>query len=203
METDREHFPGNFKAACWLTPHLWESIGKVVVAARSAMKWLQQSASVLSKDNEPITWTTADGFPVYQGVRIINSTKIDTQLGGRFQLRIGTFTDDIDRNRQRNGVAPNFVHSQDATHMRAVVRRCKAEGIIPLAFIHDDFGTLAADTARLREIIRETFVELYSNHDPLRALHAQYEDTEYELPELPAYGTLDITGVRQSEYFFG
>jgi DNA-directed RNA polymerase len=87
--------------------------------------------------------------------------------------------------------------------MRAVVRKCKAEGILPLAFIHDDFGTHAADTARLHEIIRETFVELYESHDPLRALAAQYEDTEFELPELPAYGTLDITSVKQSAYFFG
>jgi DNA-directed RNA polymerase len=203
METDREHFPGNFKAACWLTPHLWKSIGEVVVAARDAMGWLQKCAGVLSKQNEPIYWTAADGFPVYQGTRVINSTKIDTQLGGRFQLRIGTFTDEIDKNRQRNAVAPNFVHSQDAAHMRAVVRQCKAEGILPLAFIHDDFGTHAADTERLHAIIRETFVELYTSHDPLRALAAQYEDTEFELPELPAYGTLDIESVKQSSYFFG
>lgn len=203
METDREHFPGNFKAACWLTPHLWKSIGEVVVAARDAMGWLQKCVGVLSKKNEPIHWTALDGFPVYQGTRVINSTKIDTQLGGRFQLRIGSFTDEIDKNRQRNAVSPNFVHSQDAAHMRAVVRKCSAEGILPLAFIHDDFGTHAADTDRLHEIIRETFVELYTSHDPLRALAAQYEGTEFELPELPAYGTLDIESVKQSAYFFG
>lgn len=203
METDREHFPGNFKAACWLTPHLWKSIGEVVVAARDAMGWLQKCAGVLSKANEPITWKAYDGFPVYQGTRVIQSTKIDTQLGGRFQLRIGSFTDEIDKNRQRNAVSPNFVHSQDAAHMRAVVRKCSAEGILPLAFIHDDFGTHAADTERLHAIIRETFVELYTSHDPLQALASQYEDTEFELPELPAYGTLDIESVKQSAYFFG
>jgi DNA-directed RNA polymerase, mitochondrial len=203
MATDRNHFVGNFKAACWLTPLMWTSIGEVVVAAREAMGWLQKCASVLSKANEPLTWKSYDGFPVYQGMRVINSTKIETQLGGRFQLRIGNFTEDIDRNRQRNGVAPNFVHSQDAAHMRAVVRACKAEGIAPLAFIHDDFGTHAADTERLQEIIRETFVDIYENYDPLKALAAQYADTEHELPELPAYGTLDIQAVKQSKYFFG
>ena len=203
LATDRKKFEGNFKAACWLTPLMWESIGEVVVAARDAMKWLQRAASVLSKENEPITWTAYDGFPVYMGNRIINTTKIDTQLGGRFQLRIGNFTEDIDRNRQRNGVAPNFVHSQDAAHMRAVIRQCKAEGIAPLAFIHDDFGTHAADTERLGEIIRDTFVDLYSQHDPLKALSAQYEGTEYELEPLPEYGSLDIQSVKQSLYFFG
>lgn len=203
MATDREYFDGNFKASCWLTPYMWESIGEVVVAARDAMKWLQRAAGVLSKANEPITWKASDGFPVYMGTRVINSTKIETQLGGRFQLRIGNFTDDIDRNRQRNGVAPNFVHSQDAAHMRAVVRQCRAEGIAPLAFIHDDFGTHAADTERLGEIIRDTFVDLYEKHDPLHALAEQYENTEYELEPIPDYGTLDLQSVRRSEYLFG
>ncbi len=203
MATDRTHFTGNFKAACWLTPFMWTSIGEVVVAAREAMSWLQKSASVLSKANQPITWKAPDGFPVYQGNRVINSTKIETQLGGRFQLRIGNFTEDIDRNRQRNAISPNLVHSQDAAHMRAVVRACKREGIAPLAFIHDDFGTHAADTERLQEIIRETFVEMYETHDPLKALAAQFSGTEHVLPELPAYGTLDIQDVKQSKYFFG
>ncbi|MGX9389629.1 DNA-directed RNA polymerase [Nitrobacteraceae bacterium UC4449_H16] len=203
METDRDHFEGNFKAACELTPHMWTSIDEVVVAAKTAMGWLQKCAGVLGRGNEPLTWKAYDGFPVYQGMRVINSTKIETQLGGRFQLRIGNFTEDIDKNRQRNGVAPNFVHSQDAAHMRAVVRACKEEGISPLAFIHDDFGTHAADTERLNQIIRETFVNIYENHDPLKALAAQYEGTEFVLPELPPYGTLDIQAVKQSAYFFG
>lgn len=202
MEADRTHFEGNFKAACWLTPFLWTSIGEVVVAAKVAMSWLQRAAGVLSKANEPITWNAYDGFPVYMGMRIINSNKIETQLGGRFQLRVGTFTEDIDRNRQRNGVAPNFVHSQDAAHMRAVVRACKAEGISPLGMIHDDFGTHAADTERMHSIIRETFVDLYEKHDPLVALAAQYEGT-HTLEPIPGYGTLDIQSVKQSAYFFG
>lgn len=202
METDRDHFTGNFSAACWLTPYLWHSIGEVVVAAKQAMQWLQQVAGVLAKENEPITWTTYDGFPVYQGMRVIHSTKIDTQLGGRFQLRIGNFTDDIDRNKQRQGASPNFVHSQDATHLRMVVRACKEAGINSLAMIHDDFGTHAGDIEKMQQIIRETFVKLYAEHDPLQALTDQYSD-QYELPPIPAQGALDINSVRQSAYFFG
>jgi DNA-directed RNA polymerase, mitochondrial len=72
METDRHHFDGNFKAACWMTPHMWTSIGEVVVAAREAMGWLQKCAGVLGKANLPLTWTASDGFPVYQGMRVIN-----------------------------------------------------------------------------------------------------------------------------------
>ncbi len=87
--------------------------------------------------------------------------------------------------------------------MRAVVRACKREGISPLAFIHDDFGTHAADTERLQQIIRETFVDMYVQYDPLVALTEQYEATEHKLPPIPEYGTLDLQAVKQSAYFFG
>ena len=169
LKTDREHFPaGNFRAACWLTPILWEAIGETVVAARDAMAWLQQCSSVMSKANSPIIWDASDGFRVFQGSRQIEVRKIETQLGGRFQMKVGTHTEEIDSRKQRSGIAPNFVHSLDAAHLRETVRRASVEGIEALAVIHDDYGTHAADTDKLHRIIREAFVSLYSEHDPLR-----------------------------------
>ena len=80
----KEHFKGNFKAAVWLCPMLWESIGDVVVAARDAMAWLQKCATEISRKNVPIVWKAIDGFPVFQGTRVIDSFKIETQLAGRW-----------------------------------------------------------------------------------------------------------------------
>ena len=203
LKIDREFFEGNFKAACWLTPYLWESIGDVVVAARHAMDWLQKCAGVISKANLPIEWKATDGFPVYQGTRVIESFKIETQLAGRFQLKIGRFTENMDRNKQRLGVAPNFVHSCDADHLRATVRAAAAKGITDLALIHDDYGTHACDTEVLHECIRNEFVRLYAEHDPLAAFKAANEREGIELPEVPAKGLLDLASVKNSPYFFG
>ena len=203
IEADREFFEGNFKAACWLTPHLWSSIGDVVVAARDAMAWLQKSATEISRTNTPIVWKAIDGFPIYQGTRVIESFKIETQLAGRFQLKIGSFTEDMDKNKQRLGVAPNFVHSCDAAHLRATVRAAVKAGITDLALIHDDYGTHACDTDKLHELIRAAFVAMYSLQDPLAAFQKANEKEGVTLPPLPAKGSLDLAGVMQSRYFFG
>jgi DNA-directed RNA polymerase, mitochondrial len=203
LETDREFFEGSFKAACWLTPYLWSSIGDVVVAARDAMDWLQKSAGVISRENAPIEWSASDGFPIYQGTRIIESVKIETQLAGRFQLKIGKFTENMDKNKQRLGIAPNFVHSCDADHLRATVRDAYALGITDLALIHDDYGTHACDTDKLHKVIRSAFVTLYSENDPLAAFKAANEAEGITLPDLPMKGDLDLASVADSRYFFG
>lgn len=202
LSADSTHFASNFQAAVWLTPHMWESIGEVVVAARDAMAWLQKCSAAVSKENAPMIWETPDGFRVFQGSRVIDIMQIETQLAGRCRLNVGIHTDDIDTNKQRRGVAPNFVHSLDASHLRETVRRAAVQGITSLAVIHDDYGTHAADTGKLYRIIREAFVALYSDHDPFDAFRVAHEAEGRELPPMPPRGALQIADVMQSRYFF-
>nr|WP_281397195.1 DNA-directed RNA polymerase [Kaustia mangrovi] len=203
LDHDREHFRGNFKAACWLTPIMWASIGEVVVAARDAMDWLQKCSSAVSKTNSPLIWDTPDGFRIFQGSRVLNIVQIETQLAGRFRLNVGNFTDKIDSRKQRNSVAPNFVHSMDAAHLRDTVRRAFDEGISAISVIHDDYGTYAADTGKLHRIIREAFVSLYEDNTPLADFKSAHESADIHLPPLPKTGDLDINEVLNSRYFFG
>jgi DNA-directed RNA polymerase len=204
LETDNEHFTdGNFKAACWLTPHLWAAISTVVVAAREGMDWLQKCAGVMSKIGKPIIWCTSDGFPIVQFSKVVQTTQIETQLAGRFQVRVGTVTDKIDPNRQRSGVAPNFVHSQDAAHLRRTVRLARQYGIKDMALIHDDYGTHAADTDLLQKVIRAAFVLEYRDCDPLDRFARTQQAAGGKLPEMPPKGTLDLSQVIRSPFFFG
>lgn len=204
LDNDNKFFPdGNFKAACWLTPLLWESIGEVVVAAREGMDWLQKCAGILAKSNQPIMWTTADGFVAVQDSKHIDLVRIDTQLLGRFTLGIGAVSDKLDAAKQRQGVSPNFVHSQDAAHLRTTVRLARSMGITNMALIHDDYGTHACDTDLLHTAIREAFVCLYTAHNPLADFKRQQEAAGLRLPPLPPKGTLDVNRVRESLYFFG
>ena len=192
----------NFKAAVWLTPILWASIGEVVVAAKEAMAWLQDCASAMTKAGLPLRWVTADGFVAWQSSQVIESVQVATQLNGLFKIRVGTVTDKLDGSKQRQGISPNFVHSQDATHMRMTVLNCLSRGITDFALIHDDYGTHACDTDALHAVIRETFVELYGRFDPLDAFRAQQEVAGGVLPPLPGKGSLDLQMVLSSLYFF-
>ena len=185
------------KAAQYLSHFVWDAIGEVVVKATEAMAWLQRGASGLIKDgHNEIMWVSPSGFPVRQGYSIRNEHRIRTMLAGSAFLRVVTDTDAPDRNRHKNGVAPNFIHSHDAAHLHLVAVAAAAEGM-DLAMIHDDYGTHAADTARFFRIIREVFVAMYEQHDPLKAF-GDY----YDLGEPPAIGTLNLRDVLNSAYFF-
>lgn len=185
------------KAAQYLSHFVWDSIAEVVVKAREAMNWLQQAARKVVKDGgDVIRWKVPSGFRVAQWYQEQDNHRIRTNLCGNAFLRISLDTDNTDINRHKNGIAPNFVHSYDASHLALVTVAAAAEGM-HLAMIHDDYGTHAADAAALYRIIREVFVAMYEGCDPLAELAAAYN-----LPTPPAKGTLDLRSVLNSPYFF-
>ncbi len=198
--TENAEFERNtvFRHSMYLEPILWSSIGEVVVAARAAMDWLQDASTVLTKAGQPIRYNTPLGFPVLQGTHKVKLREIETQIGGRLRLKLATPTKELDSRKQRQGSAPNFVHSIDATHMFMAVNRM---GDTDFALIHDDFGVPANRTAEFRRIIQETFYELHTDNDCL----ALFRDAHsmVELAPLPAKGSLDLSDVLRSPYFFG
>lgn len=184
-------------AAQYLSHFVWDSIADVVVKAREAMGWLQAAARQIIKSGaDAVRWVTPTGFPVAQYYQEQESHRIRTRLCGNAFLRLNVDTDAPDPRRHKNGVAPNFVHSYDASHLALTAVAAAAEGM-HLAMIHDDYGTHAADAAKLYRIIREVFVAMYENNDPLAELAERYD-----LPEAPARGTLDLRAVLSSPYFF-
>lgn len=186
-------------AANFLSYPVWESIGDVVVKAREAMEWLQKAARKLIKEgHDEIHWTTPSGFPVFQTYWKSETYQIRTRVLGGTLLKVRSEVDIPDANKHKNGIAPNFVHSHDATHLTLTVRAARRDGIRSFAMIHDDFGTHAADAQRLYELIRSEFVSMYERVDPLMRFAEEYP----QLPEPPEKGTLDIRQVLDSPYFF-
>ena len=145
-----------------------------------------------------MSYKTPLGFPVHQATKKMKLREIETQIGGRLRLKLATNTVQLDKRKQRQASAPNFVHSIDATHMYMAV--C-AMGDTDFALIHDDFGVPPNRTAEFRRIIQETFYELHTSNDVL----ADFQDnhSEVSLPPLPEKGSLDLSLVMKSDYFFG
>jgi DNA-directed RNA polymerase len=199
-----------WRAALWLGPILWESIKEVVVAATGAMEWLQETALLLSKLKTPIYWTTPLGFPVRQDYYKDKRKRIETTLcGKRFVAILQERTNELDRQWQKRGIAPNFVHSMDATHMFATVFSAASVGVDAFAMVHDSYATHAADASTLAEHLRRNFVGLYTSFDVLQEFHDAAAERLSGHPELleqlrpvPPRGGLDLTGVVRSLYFF-
>jgi DNA-directed RNA polymerase len=82
------------------------------------------------------------------------------------------------------------------------------EGITDTATVHDSFGCLPCHAERYNEIIRETFVRMYEEHDVLAEIYLSAlndhsgADNHKKLPMLPAKGTLDLSEVKQAKYAF-
>ncbi|WCA46225.1 DNA-directed RNA polymerase [Caulobacter phage DCM] len=184
-------------AAQYLSHFVWDAIGEVVVKAREAMAWLQSSTKAILANHDRITWTAPSGFPVFQQYVEQEMHRINTHLNGNAKIKITVDGEKADKSRHKNGVAPNFIHSYDAAHMTETTCAASAEGMC-LAMIHDDYGTHAADTARLFRLIREVFVSIYERVDPLVEFAAAYGLKT----EPPARGSLDLRLVLESPYFF-
>ena len=197
----------NYDAAAWLSHRMYSAIGQVVSAASEAMWWLKQCAAALADEGKPIGWVSPIGFPVLQDYRMLRGHRIGVVLNGQYVFfRTEERCSAVDTKGQVSAVAPNFVHSCDASHLMRVALACWQEGIKSLAVIHDSFGTHACDTARLSLLLRETMVEQYGP-DVLKCMRDGVRDqlpasAARHLPEPPRLGQLDLSAVRAAQYAF-
>lgn len=206
LEQKIDHFPQGtaFKHSVFMAQILWRSISKVVIAARSAMDWLQKSAATLAREDHPIQYVTPIGFPMVQFSPNMERKTVSAQIGGRMRLVLQTEMPGVDIYKAKSGSSPNLVHSVDAAHMHMVVAEGARRGFTHFAMIHDDFGVHACHVEEWHGIIREQFIKLHTENDVLQQFKDQNEErTGIELPALPPKGDLDLKGVAKSLYFFG
>lgn len=184
----------------FLSGLVWQSIGEVVVAAKEAMGWLQKTARVIAKENQPIHWTTPSGFVAYQSYMDMATRRVRTRIAGDMvKMRLNEETDNINKSKQATSISPNFVHSLDAASMILTVYQLAEEGITSFAMIHDSYGTHACNTTLLARRLREVFIRMYEA-PPLEQFAEHYG--HYELPELPPKGSLDLNSIQHSDFFF-
>ena len=197
-----------FKASTFLARVIWDSIGEIVHAATDAMSWLQRSSRIASSEGLPIRWDTPCNFPVLQAYNETTPYQIRTKLlGSTFKPALYKDTGKLDKNRQSNGISPNFVHSIDAAHMMITIDVAKQCEIFSFAMVHDSYGTHAADAELMWWCLRKAFVEMYSQTDVLEDFRAdllgvlpRHRHTEIE--PIPSKGDLDISVVEDSPFFF-
>ena len=197
-----------FKAASFMAAEIWQAVTKTLVKSVEAMNWLQKAASLVSAGGLPIRWSTPVGFPVMQSYWDTKDRIVKTSLQGNLlYVTMGEHKDTLDARKQATGISPNFIHSCDAAHMMLTTVRATQEGIKSFAMIHDSFGTTAAETEDLFRIVRESFVEMYTDMDVLDTFKDEIvrqltDKAVVDLPQLPDRGTLDLSGVLASRFCF-
>lgn len=198
-------FERGYKPAVFLSRLIWDAIGAKVGAARVCMDWLREIASIHAKLNLPVRWTAPSGFIVKQSYPKTSMSFVRTSVGDRVRTtRVHTDSDEMERKSMMNGIAPNFVHSLDAAALTAIVLKCRDEGILSIATVHDSFAVGAGEAGKLSRIIRQVYAEMFS-HDLLERFRDEvvmYLPQGVEVPPVPERGDLDVSRLLRSPYFF-
>jgi len=215
---DAEHNP--LWGEAW---YLSEELGKLgeehksLASATAVLKWLSEIAKDFAKNGKEMIWTN----PADMKVRLANykTKKRRVRLNGFYhKMSINLLSEKKDEGKnkkkdkskglavveQGRGMTASLVHSFDAAHLAKTVNACAIEGIRNFAVIHDSYGTHACDAESMSKLLREQFVEMYSQ--PWLERFAEQWRWEapsgVEIPDPPVTGDLDITGVTSSNYFF-
>jgi DNA-directed RNA polymerase len=177
-----------------------KAINNVVKAAGRGQKFIVECVSEFYKDvkngekaKTPIIWTNFMDFPVFQQYQREESVNIKT-LG--IQVKLKKRTENIDRGKQKNGIAPNFVHSVDAAILFNTVKKCAEKGVENFMLIHDSFSVLPNDIEVLHQSFRESYVEIMGTK-PLEKFEKEVLNEEKFIPYV---ADLDLQEVLNSKY---
>ena len=185
-----------FEYAQYCGRKLFTGIAMTVPAAANAMQWLKEIAKQQPRGKR-MTWKTPTGFIVQHDYQSYEEKRVKLRSCGIIQTVVRNYTDSTEPTQMQNAIAPNFVHALDAAHLSFTAIRMKRDGL-NFVGIHDSFGTHPCDVKVLHSHIREAFIELYQHRNVL----GEFLWDVGAVGEAPMRGTLDLEGVRNSEFFF-
>ncbi len=186
-----------------------ESIDEISKASAEYMQWCKEAVSRIynKKRNktELIEWRTPIGLPVTQvKFKKVPGKVIETSYGqDKVSIQNQQDSNDIDTRRQGSGLAPNFVHSLDSTHLFMSINAAEEAGVKSFMTIHDSFASHACDVDKLLNALKSQFVKLHS--EPIMEnLKIELEGRfGVELPSIDYVNdNFDIKQVDKSDYFF-
>ena len=180
-----------------LARDLVKAIELVCPGPLKTMKFLQKLASErLDQGYNYLTWVTPSGFPVIYTCYHKVSERQRGSIQGIGQIKHVAKVECMkpDLRGFMCGISPNFIHSQDASHMSMVIDKFNG----PFGAVHDSFSTHASDVDRLVEITKEVFIDMYDKDNYFDVIQEKIGST-YEQPLL---GDLKINMIKDSDYFF-
>ena len=196
-----------YKPCNYLAEKIWEAIGEVVESARVAMDWMKDCCAICLDNGVVPRWTTPLGFPVKMNYEKTDKCTIKTLVYGTLrQHRLRIPNGDPNRRRIMNAMCPNFIHSLDGFGglLGGVVLECFSQGIKSFSSTHDEYEVLAEDMDTLHNCIRSVSVEIFSENllEKLRNELTYFLPSGIVLPEVPVLGSLEITDILKSKYYF-
>lgn len=186
-----------YEMGAYLAKVLFDSIEDTVPAAAAAMRWLRKRSQQYGT-SAPMLWHSPTGLLVEHDYREHTEQRVRVRSCGLSYIVVRELLDGTRPQSMANAISPNFVHALDAAHLTFTAQRMQQYGLSMVA-IHDSFGTHPCDVQLMHSCIRQAFVQLYTEHDPLQLLLTGIGQKDVSLPPR---GTLDITQFLDSEFGF-
>jgi DNA-directed RNA polymerase len=202
-------FENMMVSANWMGDQIWETMAGSLSGPMEFMEWVQKCAGILAKHNLPLKWKNPIGMNCIQSPMKDKPKRVSTKLNGKtIQYYIREKINKIDKGKAEASSSPNVIHSCDASHLISTTLLCILEGITNFAMVHDSFGCHPDDAQTLLDCTKKAWVEMYKTD----WMDVWYKGWCHQLiiagfksddmPKPPKKGTLDITAVMKSDFFF-
>ncbi len=172
----RDIYLKNRDSALELAKILNQAISEIAPSSKLYKDWINKLAKLISKQERPIVWHTPIlNFRVVQQefkskkIRVVTKYKNKTN-----NIQIRKYTNEIDVKKQSIGLAPNFIHSLDATHLYLTILNANSKGVDAFATVHDSFATHACDVDILTQCLKDEFKKLFK-YDVLKHLQEEMQ----------------------------
>lgn len=192
----------------WMGQIIWDTMNEELKGPMLVMEYFKKVAKVVGEANKPLWWTTPSGMRCYYGPRKTKTKNLQININRRTKnYTLNTPTDDINKAKLQSSIAPNIIHSFDASHLIMTTIQAMSKGIQDFAYVHDSFGVKPDQVTPLLESIRRAWIDIYSTNQ-LERLYEEWVEMypECDIPDWKMYvetGSLDAREVLKSDFFFG
>lgn len=206
-----EEAENQWDSARYMRDLIMASIDETLSNGRKLQLWFMECARRCAEAGLPLIWDTPAGSKITQAYRNMIQKRVrsfDTRFyiyeepnpdeeEDEFYMRVG-----MNENKMVTAAPPNVVHSCDASHLQITTCRMADAGIKDFSMIHDSFGCPMAHVGLMRDILRQSIVDMYED-DYLQRFKLSVENySGLKMPEPPSLGAFDINEILESEFFF-
>ena len=212
------------------------ALGKAADCAVRGMEFTQKIAKYCANNQIGMLWTTPIGFKAFRGTEAVEEERIqlrttkrefiEDEKGQKYtkkttvkdELVSHKKTGELSASKMSSAVAPDLVHSLDASWLMITVEKAHAKGVNKFKLVHDSSGTTAANIPKLNSAIRKAAVEMSQGNyfrewavevtkskdwEECKAKVNEWKEQEdYISDEDVRQGSLDLECVKDSEHIF-
>ena len=209
LKTGRDNPFGDetYRPCYYLAGKIWESIGSVVGSALDLLSWLRAVAELCIEHGVIPRWGTPQLFPVKMEYLKQSKYAVKTLVNGRIlNHRINVPTSEANRRKTVNSIVANFIHSLDGLGgiLGRSLNLSYDRGVTDVFAIHDEVDVHASNVDVFGLSVREATAEIFME-DQLTLFANSINvllPAGVEVPPMPARGSLDVTKVLNSKYYW-